>query len=64
MRLPEALLSRLRTSAKSYRLLEFKRCLVEVEQQGAEGRRLAVALEVLNQKGEMEKILEILDKLS
>ena len=61
--LPESLLSRLRTSAKSYRMVEFRRCLGEVEQLGVEGRRLAAALEVLNQKGEMEKILEILDKL-
>ena len=56
------LLARLRMSAKSYRMVEFKRCLVEVEQLGAGGRRLAAELEALNQKGRMEKILEILDK--
>jgi hypothetical protein len=61
--LPEPLLARLRTSAKLYRIVEFKRCLAEVEQLGLEGRQLAVALEALNQKGEMEKILEVLDRL-
>ncbi|MHB8520051.1 MAG: two-component regulator propeller domain-containing protein [Limisphaerales bacterium] len=60
--LPEALRTRLRASAKAYRIVEFKRCLVEVEQLGAQGRRLAAALETLNRKGEMERILEILDQ--
>ena len=62
--LPEPLRARLRTSAKSYRIVEFKRCLIEVEQLGAEGQRWAAALDALNQKGEMDKILEILDKLN
>ncbi|MBI4661685.1 MAG: response regulator, partial [Verrucomicrobia bacterium] len=61
--LPESLLSRLRTSAKSYRIVEFNRCLGEVEALGAEGRRLAASLETLNQKGDMDRILEILGKL-
>ena len=61
--LPEPLRMRLRAAAKSYRIVEFKRCLAEVEQLGAGGSRLAVALEALNQKGEMERILEILDNL-
>jgi CheY-like chemotaxis protein len=62
--LPEPLLERLRAAAKSYRIVEFKRCLVEVEALGASGRRLAAALEILNQKGKVEKILEILDNLA
>jgi signal transduction histidine kinase/ligand-binding sensor domain-containing protein/DNA-binding NarL/FixJ family response regulator len=62
--LPEPLRARLRTSAKAYRIVEFKRCLMEVEQLGAEGRRLAAALETLNQNGDMDKILEILDNVA
>ena len=61
--LPEPLRARLRASAKAYRIVEFKRCLTEVEQLGDEGRRWAASLEILNQKGDMDKILEILDKL-
>ena len=61
--LPESLRSRLRAAAKSYRIVELKRCLAEVEQLGAEGRRLAEALAVLNEKGNMERILEMLDRL-
>ena len=61
--LAEQLLTRLRTSALSYRVVEFKRNLLEIEQLGPEGRKLAAALEVLNDKGELEKILELLEKL-
>jgi signal transduction histidine kinase/ligand-binding sensor domain-containing protein/CheY-like chemotaxis protein len=62
--LPEPLRSRLRVAAKSYRIVEFKRCLSELEQLGALGRRLAVSLDALNQQGKMDKILEILDNLA
>ena len=61
---PKELLERLQGSARSYRVVEFKRNLVELEQLGPEGRRLASALEILNENGELERILEILETLA
>ncbi|MEW6159810.1 MAG: two-component regulator propeller domain-containing protein [Verrucomicrobiota bacterium] len=64
VRLPGPLWTRLRSAAKAYRIVEFKRCLAEVQELGGEERRLAAALDALNQKGDMDRILEILDHVT
>lgn len=63
IQIPKSLLAALTSSAKSYRILEFKRRLKQVEELGVDGARLANDLESLNQKGEVDKLLEILNDI-
>jgi len=61
--LPETLMTRLKDSAKAYRMMELGRYLTEVRQLGDEGRQLAAVLDALNHKGDMNTILQVLDDL-
>ena len=63
MKLPESLVAALASAAKSYRILEFKRLLKQVEVLGSDGARLANKLESLNQKGEVDEIQTILKEI-
>ncbi len=61
--LPEALIQDIKAAAEVYGTTELMRYLDEVEQFGEDGRRLAEHLRELNQKSDMEAILNIISKV-